>query len=311
MRYRFSVFTATYNRAYLLGNVYRSLLAQTFKDFEWIIVDDGSTDNTESVCRTFIEEGIIPIKYIKHKKNAGKHTAWRTALSVMEGLYEWGADDDDEFSATALEIFNAHWSELEKQECYNEFWEIRARCSSDGVTVIGPKLPSQQPFYDSDYNTINYCLGFNFIEMDGCRKVEVLNREASVPESFLYDEYCSNFGEMIRWSRAARKYKTRFIEDIVRVYKPNEKGLVSSNSGENRDLKKTYNSLVTEIYALNEQHDLFLKYRKVWYLKTIFVFAYHNACVRRYAIKYLNYSLDKVLAFLLMPFAYLLYLIRR
>jgi len=75
--WRFSVFTATYNRAKFLPRVYKSLKDQTFKDFEWIIVDDGSTDNTEELVNSFLNEKVLKsIKYIK-KENAGKHTAWR------------------------------------------------------------------------------------------------------------------------------------------------------------------------------------------------------------------------------------------
>ena len=62
--YRFSVFTSTYNRASLLKNVYNDLLNQTFKDFEWVVVNDGSSDETDSVIKGFIAERKIPILYI-------------------------------------------------------------------------------------------------------------------------------------------------------------------------------------------------------------------------------------------------------
>lgn len=72
--YRFSVFTATYNRGNMLKNVYDDLLNQTYQDFEWVIVNDGSSDNTDKVVREFIEEKKLPILYIK-KENGGKHSA--------------------------------------------------------------------------------------------------------------------------------------------------------------------------------------------------------------------------------------------
>ena len=61
MNHRFSVWTATYNRGHLLHNVYECLVNQTFKDFEWIIIDDGSTDDTESVCNEFKKESPFPV----------------------------------------------------------------------------------------------------------------------------------------------------------------------------------------------------------------------------------------------------------
>lgn len=54
--------------------------------------------------------------------------------------------------------------------------------------------------------------------MDGCRKVEVLRNEVSVPDNFMFEDKCSNFPEGVRWTRAARKYKTRFVPNIVRTY---------------------------------------------------------------------------------------------
>ena len=69
-----TLFTPTYNRAHLLKRLYSSIKAQTYHHFEWLIVDDGSTDNTSEVVKTFIEEGIITIKYV-FKRNGGKHRA--------------------------------------------------------------------------------------------------------------------------------------------------------------------------------------------------------------------------------------------
>ena len=63
-----TVFTPTYNRGYIIKSLYHSLQKQTFKDFEWIIVDDGSTDNTEQVVQEWLQEkNFFPIYY--YKKN--------------------------------------------------------------------------------------------------------------------------------------------------------------------------------------------------------------------------------------------------
>ena len=68
---KITVFTPTYNRAYILENLYRSLQRQSFRDFEWLIVDDGSSDNTEEVIAAWQREGNdFPIRYYK-KENGG------------------------------------------------------------------------------------------------------------------------------------------------------------------------------------------------------------------------------------------------
>ena len=68
-----SIITPTYNRGYCIKNLYDSLLEQTKKDFEWIIVDDGSADDTAEIVRGWIKEcDIFPIFYYK-QENGGKH----------------------------------------------------------------------------------------------------------------------------------------------------------------------------------------------------------------------------------------------
>ena len=71
-KYKITLFTPTYNRAYVLETLYRSIQRQTFRDFEWIVVDDGSTDNTEDLVNSWVEEeNFFPIRYYK-QANGGK-----------------------------------------------------------------------------------------------------------------------------------------------------------------------------------------------------------------------------------------------
>lgn len=78
-----TVFTPTYNRAYIINKLYTSLCLQTCQDFEWLIVDDGSTDTTESLITSFIEEHkmylqlIIPQYFISNKSGI-----WSLSLIV-------------------------------------------------------------------------------------------------------------------------------------------------------------------------------------------------------------------------------------
>ena len=69
-----TILTPAYNRGYVIHKAYKSLLQQKNKDFEWVVIDDGSTDNTKEVIEKFIDENKINISYYR-KKNGGKHTA--------------------------------------------------------------------------------------------------------------------------------------------------------------------------------------------------------------------------------------------
>lgn len=290
-KYRFSIFTATYNRGHLLRQRYNEILALDYNDFEWVIVSDGSTDNTAEEVNSFIKEQKIPIKFID-KENGGKHTAWQVATPLFEGRYVLGADDDDPIMSDKLSVFDKYWRELENSPEYDKFWEIRSRCSMSNGSLIGKELPL--PYLDTDYNEMNYKYK-NHCEMDGCRKVEVLRKEAAVPECFFLHENVSNFPEGIRWSRAARVYKTRFIPEVTRVWEDTPNSLSESNYGEKRSLRKTYNTLVGAYYTLREQRDLMYKYDIKKYVRLIMVLVYNSFCIRKSNFHIMETSLDKIL----------------
>lgn len=96
-----TVFTPAYNRAKLLPRLYQSLLEQSCTDFEWLVVDDGSTDDTASVIRSFAEERKIDICYFR-KENGGKHTAYNYALEKARGEWFFCVDADDFLGSDAV-----------------------------------------------------------------------------------------------------------------------------------------------------------------------------------------------------------------
>ena len=82
---KLTIFTPTYNRDYILGQLYQSLIRQTCHDFEWLIVDDGSADDTEALVRGWLEaKNPFPIRYHR-QENGGKHRAINKGLGLAEG----------------------------------------------------------------------------------------------------------------------------------------------------------------------------------------------------------------------------------
>ena len=101
---RFTVFTPAYNRGYIIEQLYDSLCRQTFRDFEWVVVDDGSTDNTEEVMQQLMaRDHFFPIVYHK-QPNGGKHRAWNRGVELASGELFFGCDSDDYLTDDALEI---------------------------------------------------------------------------------------------------------------------------------------------------------------------------------------------------------------
>ena len=108
MEHLFTVGTPTYNRKKLLKRLYESLKNQTFKDFVWLIVDDGSQDGTKEVVSDFISEGVLDIHY-EYQENKGLYYVDKKLYSCITTKYYVGIDDDDELTPNCLETFKTEW----------------------------------------------------------------------------------------------------------------------------------------------------------------------------------------------------------
>lgn len=109
MKKTLTIFTPAYNRAHTIGRTYESLLRQTCKDFEWLIIDDGSTDNTRELVNSWMEEGKIPIRYI-HQENQGMHGAHNTAYKNITTELNTCIDSDDWMPDDAVEKIVGFWN---------------------------------------------------------------------------------------------------------------------------------------------------------------------------------------------------------
>lgn len=138
-KYAFSVCTPTFNRAYLLGDLYRSLVDQAFRDFEWIIVDDGSTDNTKQLVDAWFTEGRLPIIYI-FQENSGKHVAVNLAVEVAKGELFLVQDSDDVLLPDALERMERMWLGLSPTE-RSGLDGLMGLCALPGGVVLPKKFP--------------------------------------------------------------------------------------------------------------------------------------------------------------------------
>lgn len=107
-----TVFTPAYNRAGTLERTYRSLCAQTCSDFEWLVIDDGSTDNTRELVESWIAEARIPIRYIR-QENQGMHGAHNTAYRNITTELNVCIDSDDAMPADAIDKIAAFWKQHE------------------------------------------------------------------------------------------------------------------------------------------------------------------------------------------------------
>jgi glycosyltransferase involved in cell wall biosynthesis len=136
--YSITVFTPTFNRAYCLERAYQSLCSQTNKDFEWLIIDDGSSDNTKDLITQWEHEGIVPIRYI-YQDNQGMHGAHNTAFRNMETELSLCLDSDDMLTDDCIDVVLNFWNEHKDQQK-----EVAGFIALDGYmdgSVIGTKFP--------------------------------------------------------------------------------------------------------------------------------------------------------------------------
>jgi glycosyltransferase involved in cell wall biosynthesis len=132
-----TVFTPTFNRAYTLHKCYESLQRQTSKDFMWIIIDDGSTDDTKSLVESWIKrKNEFEIKYI-YKINGGMHTAHNVAYEHSTTVLSMCIDSDDYLADDAVENIVKHWSEF-GEDCYAGL--VGLDSFEDG-SIVGKSFP--------------------------------------------------------------------------------------------------------------------------------------------------------------------------
>lgn len=136
---RITVFTPAYNRADLLPNLYGSLLRQNSRDFQWLVIDDGSTDNTREVVEAWIREGKIDIQYV-WKENGGLHTGYNKAIDCMDTELSICIDSDDYLTDDCIETVLKFWDE-NKEENIAGLIGLDIRPDS---SVIGGLLPDMK-----------------------------------------------------------------------------------------------------------------------------------------------------------------------
>ncbi|WP_299601751.1 glycosyltransferase family 2 protein [uncultured Aquimarina sp.] len=132
-----TVFTPTYNRAYCLHKCYESLIKQSNQDFVWLIIDDGSTDDTESLVASWIKEGKIDIQY-HYQENQGMHGGHNAAYRLTETLLNVCIDSDDCMGEEAIEKILVAWEKIKDKPEYAGLVGLDA--DPDGK-IIGTKIP--------------------------------------------------------------------------------------------------------------------------------------------------------------------------
>lgn len=198
-----TVFTPTYNRAYIIGTLYESLKRQTCKEFEWLVVDDGSTDNTEELFREWSKETSFPVRYIK-QQNGGKHRAINRGVKETKGELFFIVDSDDYLVDNAIERILHHFTSIKDD---NSFCGVCGlKCHPDGTKVGG-----------GDNFGIIDCTSLDFrykYKMKG-DMAEVLRTDILQQYPFPEMEGEKFCPEAVIFNRIAQRYKFRYFYENI------------------------------------------------------------------------------------------------
>lgn len=211
---RFTVLTPTYNRAHLLPRAFESLRAQTFGDFEWLIIDDGSNDGTAELVASWSAD--FPIRYY-WQPNRGKHAAMNFGLGLLAGELICQLDSDDQCAPRALELFDLHWRHIPNPQ---GFAAVSGLCLDGDGKVVGPLYPSS-PF--DAMNLKQLALVGNAERWSAIR--------SDVWKQYRFPEFPGEryIAEGSVWARMLSRYAVRCVNEPVRIYTPQPGGITATD----------------------------------------------------------------------------------
>lgn len=212
-----TIFTPIYNRAYIVKKLYESLLCQTCYDFEWLIVDDGSTDHIVSLVYQWIENTKkFKIRFY-HQENKGKHCAINYGVQLSECEAFFIVDSDDYLEEDAVETIIRYWNEISADDNFAGISGLRRKKSGE---IIGG-----MPAFEEHVDATN--LEREYLRLGG-DKAEVY--KAEILRRFPFPEYENEkfITEAVVWDRIAyEEYKIRWIDKSFLICEYLEDGLTA------------------------------------------------------------------------------------
>lgn len=238
--FKFTVFTPVYNRADTIQRVFKSLENQTFKDFELLIINDGSKDNSHEVIQELISKSNLNIRYINNKENRHKMACIMQGVQLAKGEFFLPLDSDDECVENALEVFLERYLSI-PQENISKISGITCLCKDQDHQLIGEKF-KEQPFYSTSFENRLNSLGLS--EKWGFTKTDILRGVSINPE--IYSK--GYIPEGIIWNLIAKQnYKTMYTNDVLRIYYLDTGNRISNQNHE----KDAFGMLVFCLCILN------------------------------------------------------------
>lgn len=212
-----TVFTPTYNRGYIIENLYKSLKKQVYLNFEWLVIDDGSTDNTEELFKTWIlEDNNFNIRYIK-VENGGKPRAINKALQLAQGKYLFMVDSDDYIVNDATLKLETWIKEIDDMDDIVAVGAAKVYPNGEYIKGVEPDIDDNIGYLDAtNLERKNYNLDADMCE---AYKIDIMKKfpfivwegEKFSPEEIVLNEMALH-GYKVRWHKD-KIYMCDYLED--------------------------------------------------------------------------------------------------
>lgn len=300
---KFTVFTPVYNRKNTINRVWDSLQNQTYRNFEWIVVDDGSTDGVWELLQEWKKEADFPVILLQ-QKNMGKHVAWNRAVKIAKGELFIPADSDDSFVSITLERFAFHWENSIAANDRSKYSGINVLCKDPtSGKIIGNTYPENKFISNNlDLHFKHKILG----EKWGCIRTDVLRDRPfkEVKGAFLSESWI--------WLHIARRYNVLCVNEALRDYYTESEVCLSKPKP--YDLLKSAESKYTmDAWNLNANFDYISKYESWKNIAKRFINLWRFAFLSDVSIKKVLHELSeikvKIFSLLFLLPSYLIYLI--
>ena len=296
----YTVFTATYNRAHTIHRVFDSLCAQTLRDFEWLVVDDGSTDNTADLIGAWANRTDFPIRYLR-QQHSGKHLAHNLAAREARGQFFLPLDSDDACDPQAMEKIAYHWNTI-PPSIRASFYGVGGLCCDQHGKIIGDVFPSN-PF-DSDLREKNYVYRLRG-EKWGAGLTDVIRR-------YPFPEIRGTHfvPEGLVWLDIAKTYKIRYVNEVFRVYYVDDHATGATLTGRRALSENAPGRLHYYIWLLNNDLEYFfnspMPFLKAAVMLPVVAHASKQSLWR--VLQSLNRKPAKALVLMALPISALLYI---
>jgi len=201
----YSIITATYNREVRLERAYQSVVSLTSRNFEWLVIDDGSSDGTKSQVEKWRGEADFPIHYV-YQENAGKHSALNRAVQMAKGTYSVILDSDDELLSDTLEKFAKMWAQV-PPESMALVSSVVGNCQDQNGELIGTVFPQSPLVSDSLEVRLKYKVKGD--------KMSSIKLEIWRQFPFPTFEQKGSLYEDVVWFEMSKHYKEVYFNEIL------------------------------------------------------------------------------------------------